>query len=68
MVAKPYKKVGCLDLNADSGCGFEVRAESEDEVLRMVAEHGKREHQMPAMSPDMAAQIRATITSVTVNV
>ena len=68
MSSKQYKKLGCLDVNPKGGCAFEVRAESEDEVMRMVGDHAKIMHKMANVSPDMAAKIKGAIKSVTVNV
>ena len=68
MAAKEYKKLGCLDVDPRAGCAFEVRAETEDEVLRLAAEHGKMAHKMAAIPPDMAAKVKAAIKTVTVNV
>jgi predicted small metal-binding protein len=68
MSSKQYKKLGCLDVNPKGGCAFEVRAESEDEVMRMVGDHAKTMHKMTNVSPDMAAKIKGAIKSVTVNV
>lgn len=68
MSSKPYKKLGCLDVAPQGGCAFEVRAETEDEVLRIVSEHGKIVHKMTSMPPEMAAAAKAAIKTITVNV
>jgi predicted small metal-binding protein len=68
MANKQYKKLGCLDVNPTGGCAFEIRAESEEEVMRLVADHGKKIHNMTNVSPDVAAKIKAAIKSVSVNV
>ncbi len=68
MATKQYKKLGCLDVDPKAGCAFEVRAETEDEVMRLAAEHGKMAHKMAAIPPDMAAKVKAAIRTVTVNV
>ncbi len=68
MSSKQYKKLGCLDVNPMGGCAFEVRAETEDEVMRLVGDHAKTMHKMTNVSPEMAAQIKGSIKSVTVNV
>lgn len=68
MATKQYKKLGCLDVNPQGGCAFEVRAETEDEVMRLAADHGKVAHKMASLPSDMAAKIKAAIKTVTVNI
>ena len=68
MATKQYKKLGCLDVNPQGGCAFEVRAETEDEVMRLAADHGKVAHRMASVPPDMAAKIKAAIKTVAVNI
>lgn len=68
MATKQYKQLGCLDVDPNCGCAFQVRAETEEEVLRLGAEHGKVAHNMPAIPPEFAAKIKAAIKTVTVNV
>lgn len=68
MAAKQYKKLGCLDVNPSGGCAFEVRAETEGEILRLVADHGKVVHKMTSIPPDMAAKVKSAIKTVSVNV
>ena len=67
MSSKEYKKLGCLDVNPKGDCAFEVRAETEEEVMRMVGEHAKHMHKMTDVPPEMAAKIKGSIKSVTVN-
>ena len=67
MSSKEYKKLGCLDVNPKGDCAFEVRAETEEEVLRLVGEHAKHIHKMTDVPPEMAAKIKGSIKSVTVN-
>jgi predicted small metal-binding protein len=68
MANKQYKKLGCLDVNPTGGCAFEIRAESEEEVMRLVSDHGKHMHNMTNVPPDMAAKIKGAIKSVSVTV
>ena len=68
MSSKQYKKLGCLDVNPKGGCAFEVRAESEDEVLRMVGDHAKTMHKMANPPAEMMTKIKGAIKTVTVNV
>jgi len=68
METKQYKQLGCLDVAPGMGCAFQVRAETDEEVMRLAAEHGKIVHQMSSMPPDMAAKAKAAIKTVAVNV
>lgn len=52
------KTLRCRDVGFD--CGGEIRAESEDEVLRQAADHAQREHNT-TVTPEMAVQIRGLI-------
>ena len=45
------------------GCGHVVRAESEEEIMRLAAEHAKQVHGITEIDEDMARKVRAAITS-----
>lgn len=68
MSNRQYKKLGCLDVDPSGGCAFEVRAETEEEVLRLVGDHARTMHKMTNVPPEMAARIKGAIKSVTVSV
>jgi len=68
MPSKSYKQLGCLDVDPKGECAFQVRAETEDEVMRLVAEHAKVCHKMTAIPPDMAAKVKGAIKTVPVTV
>ena len=68
MSSKQYKKLGCLDVSPTGGCAFEVRAETEDEIMRLVADHGKNMHNMSSVPAEMISKIRGAIKSVSVNI
>ena len=68
MPTKQYKQLGCLDVDPTAGCAFQVRAETEEEVMRLAAEHGKAAHKMESLPPDMATKVKAAIKTVPVNV
>lgn len=55
-------------MNPKGGCAREVGAESEDEVLRMVADHAKTMHKMAKVSPDMATKTKGAIMTGSFNV
>jgi predicted small metal-binding protein len=44
------------------GCGHVVRAESEEELLRLAAEHAKQVHGVTHVDEAMAQKVRAAIT------
>ncbi|MBI5855688.1 MAG: DUF1059 domain-containing protein [Nitrospirae bacterium] len=54
MATKPYKQLGCLDVNRQGDCAFQVRAETEEEILRLGAEHAKHCHSKKTLPSDMA--------------
>jgi len=67
MVQKQYKQLGCLDVDPKGGCAFQVRAETEDEVMRLAGEHAKVAHKVSSPPPEMVTKIKAAIKTVTVN-
>jgi predicted small metal-binding protein len=66
MVKKQYKQLGCLDVDPKGDCAFQVRAETEEEVMRLASEHAKVVHKESSLPPDMVAKIKAAIKTVTV--
>jgi len=68
MATKQYKQLGCLDVDAKAGCAFQVRAETEPELLQLVAMHAKQVHKLDSLPPEMVAKVKATIKTVTVTV
>jgi predicted small metal-binding protein len=68
MATKQYKQLGCLDVDASAGCAFQVRAETEAEVLKLGAMHAKECHKLESLPPDMAAKVKAAIKTVSVTV
>jgi predicted small metal-binding protein len=68
MATKQYKQLGCLDVDASAGCAFQVRAETEAEVLKLGAMHAKDCHKLESLPPEMAIKVKAAIKTVTVTV
>ncbi len=64
MAAREYKQLSCRYGGSD--CDFLVRAESEDEVLAVVAAHGARFHGWKEVSPDLKSKIKSLIKTVVV--
>ena len=42
-------------------CQAKFEAESEEELLRQVAEHARADHKMSEVPPEVVAQVRANI-------
>ncbi len=61
MAKREYKQLSCRDAGAD--CDFLVRAETEEEVLRVAADHACRIHGKCEIPPD---KIRPLIKNVAV--
>jgi predicted small metal-binding protein len=53
------KILKCSDVNP--GCNFEIRGNSEDEVLKKAADHAKTAHNMQNIPPDVLAKARSAI-------
>ena len=68
MPTKQYKQLGCLDVQPAGGCGFQVRAETEAELMQFVAIHAKQCHKLDFIPAEMAAQVKAAIKTVDVAV
>lgn len=66
-MAKHYKHLSCLDVDPNGDCDFEVRAETEDEVMRLAGEHAKAVHKQSSLPPEMVAKVKAAIKTVTVD-
>jgi len=68
MANKQYKQLGCLDVQPSGGCAFQVRAETEGELMQLVATHAKTCHKLESIPPEMAAKVKGAIKTVTVTV
>ena len=68
MATKQYKQLGCLDVDPKAGCAFQVRTETEAEMMQQVALHAKQCHKLESVPPEMAAKVKAAIKTVTVTV
>jgi predicted small metal-binding protein len=53
------KVLKCAELF--EGCAAEVRADSEDEVLRQAAAHAREVHGLQQIDEDTAAKVKAAI-------
>lgn len=68
MPDKQYKQLGCLDVQPAGGCGFQVRAETEAELMQLVATHAKQCHKLDSIPPEMVTMVKAAIKTVSVPV
>jgi predicted small metal-binding protein len=55
------KVLRCRDLGMN--CPTEIRAENEDELLKLAAEHAEKDHHIPASSipPSVLIMVKAAI-------
>ncbi len=53
------KVIHCKDVGYD--CEGVVRADSEEQVLQMAAEHAKAEHGVTELTDEMVAKVKAVI-------
>ena len=42
-------------------CDFVAHGETEEQVMKQVAEHARKDHGMKAISPDLAAKVKSAI-------
>ena len=49
----------CKDIGMT--CSFEVKDENQDEMMKMIAMHGEKTHNMKEMSPEMMEKIKKAI-------
>ena len=49
----------CKDLGMK--CGFEVKDENQDELMKIIALHAEQTHNMKETSPEMMAKIKKAI-------
>ena len=53
------KVISCRDVGVD--CDFQARAKSMDELMTVLAKHGKDAHGMTQISPEIVAKIKAAV-------
>ena len=66
MAREEYKQFSCADIGM--ACGFQVRAKTEAEVLAHAKMHAAEAHGMKEVPPEVAAKIKASIKSVSVDI
>ncbi len=63
MASKTYKQISCQDFGMD--CGFMVRAETDNEALKVASDHACRIHNKCESSPDIEKKVRSLMKDVT---
>lgn len=53
------KMLRCKDVGVD--CDGVIRAETEEDLIKKVAEHAKKVHGISEISPELAAKVKAAI-------
>jgi len=66
MAKKEFKQLSCSDVGM--ACGFQVRAETEAEVIEHLKMHAARVHGLNEIPPDLEKKIKSNIKSVPVDV
>ncbi|MFH1334925.1 MAG: DUF1059 domain-containing protein [Candidatus Zixiibacteriota bacterium] len=61
---KTYKQISCQDFGVD--CGFMVRPETDEEVMRVAADHACRLHHKCESSPYIEKKVKSLIKEVTI--
>jgi predicted small metal-binding protein len=45
------------------GCSFTAQAETEEELLKKVAEHARKEHGVTEVSPELLSKVRSAVVT-----
>lgn len=53
------KVLACRDVGVD--CDFVTRGQTEEEIFRQCAKHGRQAHGMEEITPDLSAKMRGYI-------
>jgi predicted small metal-binding protein len=53
------KILRCSDIKP--GCDFEIRGNSDEEVMKKAGEHAKTAHKMQNITPELASKVRGAI-------
>jgi len=66
MVTEEYKQLSCSDVGM--ACGFQVRAKTEAEIMKLAKTHAAEAHGLKEISADTEKKIKAAIKKVSVDV
>ncbi len=56
------KSISCADAGAD--CDWSATAETEEELMKKVAEHAKEKHEGMEVTPELVAKIKSHIKEI----
>ncbi len=56
------KSLSCADVGAD--CNWSATAETEEELMKKVAEHAKEEHEGMEITPELVDKIKSNIKEI----
>ena len=56
------KSISCADAGDD--CNWSATAETEEELMKKVAEHAKEEHEGMEVTPELVAKIKSHIKEI----
>lgn len=56
------KRISCADVGLD--CDFAAMADSEEELLELVAEHAERVHGIDEITPELQGKVNRAIEDV----
>ncbi|HJJ22784.1 MAG TPA: DUF1059 domain-containing protein [Nitrosopumilus sp.] len=56
------KSISCADVGSD--CGWSTTAETEEELMKKVAEHAKEEHTDLEVTSEVVAKIKSCIKEI----
>jgi predicted small metal-binding protein len=59
-----YREFLCPEEYKGKGCGFKVRAKTDDEVIELAHMHQEMAHGVKEISPDLEKKIKANIRPV----
>jgi predicted small metal-binding protein len=56
------KSITCADVGAD--CNWSTTAETEEELMKKVAQHAKEEHEGMEVTPELVEKIKSKIKEI----
>jgi len=66
MAKEEYKQLSCSDIGM--ACGFQVRAKTADEVLKLAKTHAAEAHNLKEISANTEKKIKDNIKTVSIDV
>ncbi len=55
------KKIACANVGYYDNCSWKASANSEEELMKMVAEHAAHDHGMKEIPPEAVKKVKAAI-------